>query len=354
MTTDATNPCGLDGIDFVELAGPDPDALHRLLLAFGCSRTMRHAARAIDLYQQHDLTFLLHRGDGAAARFAGLHGPSIPGMGWRVRDAAAALAAAVTRGAEAAAGDLASGGAAVPAVRGIGGSLLYLVDGRGEARWEALGFEPHPQPVRVRSAGFLAIDHLTNNVPRGELGRWADFYRRVFGFTDVRYFDIRGVQTGLMSFALRSPCGRFCIPINEGTEARSQINEYLDEYRGPGVQHLAFLTDDLLASLRALDGSGIQTLDIDDDYYATVFARVPGVVEDHGALRQRQVLVDGDERGYLLQIFTRNLIGPIFVELIQRRNHASFGEGNFGALFRSIERDQARRGYLAAARAVSE
>jgi 4-hydroxyphenylpyruvate dioxygenase len=345
-TIGPTNPCGLDGIDFVELAGPDPEALHRLLLGFGFSRTLHHPRRQIDVYQQHDITFLLHRGDGAAARFASEHGPCIPGMGWRVADAAAAAATAVARGAEALGGDLTVDGAPVPAVAGIGGSALYFIELRGEDRWRALGFERHRQRVRVKSAGFLAIDHLTNNVPRGAMGRWADFYKQVFGFTEVRYFDIRGVQTGLVSYALRSPCGRFCIPINEGTEARSQINEYLDEYRGPGVQHLAFLTDDLLASLEALDGSGIATLDIDADYYETVFDRVPNVREDHAALQRRQILIDGDDQGYLLQIFTHNLIGPIFIELIQRHNHLSFGEGNFGALFRSIERDQARRGYL--------
>jgi 4-hydroxyphenylpyruvate dioxygenase len=173
----------------------------------------------------------------------------------------------------------------------------------------------------------------------------------VFGFTQVRYFDIRGVRTGLTSFALRSPDGSFCIPINEGSDRAgdglSQIDEYLDEYGGPGIQHLAFLTDDLLGSLRRLEGSPIETLDIDDDYYATVFDRVPGVTEDRDELRRRNVLVDGDPDGYLLQIFTRNLIGPIFIEMIQRRNHRSFGEGNFGALFRSIERDQQRRGVFA-------
>ena len=340
------NPLGLDGIDFVELAGPDPDALDRLLLGFGFSRTQYHPRLAIDLYEQHDITFLVHRGDGAAARFARAHGPSIPGMGWRVSNAAEAAATALERGARPSDGDLRVDGRPLPALAGIGDSVLYLVDHRGPARWAALGFEPHPHQVRVESAGFLAIDHLTNNVPRGEMHRWGDFYKRVFGFTEVRYFDIRGMRTGLVSYALRSPCGRFCIPINEGTEAKSQINEYLEEYRGPGVQHVAFLTEDLLASLRRLDGTGIETLDIDDDYYETIFERVPGVTEDHAEIRRRQVLVDGDADGYLLQIFTHNLVGPIFVELIQRHNHLSFGEGNFGALFRSIERDQARRGYL--------
>jgi 4-hydroxyphenylpyruvate dioxygenase len=342
----------IEGIEFVELAGPEPDRLHRLLVAFGFSRTMRHATRGLDLYRQGDITFLLHRDDdGFAARFALAHGPCVPAMGWRVPDADAEAQIVAARGATVVDGDLARGSEVVPAVEGIGGSLVYLMDGwRSPHRWSRLGFEPHPRPVIVEGCGFRAIDHLTNNVPRGTLSRWADFYQRIFGFTEVRYFDIRGVRTGLTSFALRSPDGSFCIPINEGSagpgEALSQIDEYLEHYGGPGIQHLAFLTDDLLASLRRLEGTAIETLDIDDDYYAAVFDRVPGVVEDRDELRRRQVLVDGDAHGYLLQIFTRNLIGPIFIELIQRRNHLSFGEGNFGALFRSMERDQQRRGVI--------
>ena len=350
-----SNPCDLEGIDFIELAGHDPDRLHRLLVAFGFSRTMHHAAREIDLYEQGDMTFLLHRGDGGfAARFADDHGPCIPAMGWRVPDADAAAQIAAARGATIVDGDLARGSEVVPAVVGIGGSLVYLVDGwRHPQRWKRLGFERHPRPVIAASKGFRAIDHLTNNVPRGTLGRWVAFYKDIFGFSEVRYFDIRGVRTGLTSFALRSPCGTFSIPINEGTETESQIDEYLVQYRGPGIQHLAFLTDDILGSLRALDDTAIETLDIDDDYYASIFDRVPGVREDHDELRRRNVLVDGDAGGYLLQIFTRNLIGPIFIEIIQRQNHLSFGEGNFGALFRSIERDQQRRGVFEAAASAS-
>jgi 4-hydroxyphenylpyruvate dioxygenase len=229
---------------------------------------------------------------------------------------------------------------------------LYFVDGdESPSRWTSRGFVAHPSPVNVAEKGFLTIDHLTNNVEKGTMQKWASFYKDVFGFTEVRYFDIKGVKTALVSYALRSPDGSFCIPINEGTDKKSQINEYLEEYKGPGVQHLAFLTRDILASLRALEGSGIETLDIDSDYYRSVFDRVPNVKEDRKEIERLQVLVDGDEEGYLLQIFTKNLIGPIFVEIIQRENHLSFGEGNFGALFRSIERDQRKRGYLDDARA---
>jgi len=345
MSTE-TNPCGLRGLAFMILAAPDPEPLHRLLLAFGFSRTMRHRTRPLDLYEQGEIRIVIDRGTaGFNAKFAAAHGPCISAMGWRVDDAMQAAATAVHRGARRGQGDLRhQGGSFLFAVRGIGDSLIYFVDPHDS--WTSLGFAPLECPDRVPSKGFTRIDHLTNNVPRGELGHWGAFYRDVFGFTEVRYFDIRGVKTGLHSYALRSPCGTFCIPINEGSGTGSQIDEYLEQYKGPGIQHLAFLTDDILGSLRALEGTPLQFLDIDADYYGTVFERVPNVREDRAELARRNVLIDGDADGYLLQIFTTNLIGPIFIELIQRRNHLSFGEGNFGALFRSIERDQQRRGYL--------
>lgn len=349
MTTSKSNPLGLRGISWVELASPEPERLHALLLAFGFSRVAKHATRGMDAYRQGEMIFVLHRGSASvSAGFARVHGPSIPAMGWRCDEPVSALAMAVTRGAR----EVTSGvdmhdraGRPVGAIEGIGGSLLYLVEDLGpDAMLDALGFEPHDAPVLVQDKGFVSIDHLTNNVHKGTMARWAGFYREVFGFTEVRYFDVRGAKTGLTSFALRSPCGTFCIPINEASEAKSQINEFLDEYRGPGVQHLAFATRDILQSLRALEGSPIAFLDIEENYYAEVFDRVPNVREDRAELAARNVLIDGDDAGYLLQIFTRNLIGPIFIELIQRENHQAFGEGNFGALFRSIERDQARRG----------
>jgi 4-hydroxyphenylpyruvate dioxygenase len=344
MVPNASNPCGLLGIEFVEFASPAPERLDALFRAFGFSRVGRHASRAVDHYRQHAIHFLLDRDAGSfAQRFGALHGPSISAMGWRVQDAAAALVEAVQRGARPYEGPPAYGGA--PAVYGIGDSLIHLVEAGDPPAWLA-AFRPHDDPTLVADKGFLAIDHLTNNVRQGTMQQWASFYRDVFGFTEVRYFDIRGVKTGLTSYALRSPDGSFCIPINEGSEERSQIEEYLREYNGPGIQHLAFLTRDLLDSLDRLEGSGIETLDIDPSYYDTVFDRVPRVTEDRGRIRRHKVLVDGDEDGYLLQIFTKNLIGPIFIELIQRKNHLSFGEGNFGALFRSIERDQERRGAL--------
>lgn len=341
------NPLGLRGVAFVAWASPDAAALDALFTGFGFSRAAQHRELAVDLYTQHDILFLLDRQPGGQAlAFAAEHGPSIPALGWWVDDAAAALAEATARGARPFTGNGTLPG--VPAIYGIGDSLIYLVEGHGTgaaAPWRA-SFVPHPAPRQVADKGFRVIDHLTNNVPSGGLAPWSAFYKDVFGFTEVRYFDIKGEKTGLVSFALRSPDGSFCIPINEGNEAKSQIEEYLREYKGPGVQHLAFLSDDLLGSLDALEGSGIATLDIDAEYYDTVYERVPGVVEDRDRIRAHQVLIDGDDDGYLLQVFTKNLVGPIFIEMIQRRNHLSFGEGNFGALFRSIERDQERRGVL--------
>lgn len=344
MNTHPHNPTGLKGIRFVEWSAPadsdiDYDAM---FMAFGFSRLAHLPDADVTLYQQGDIVFLVNlEEDSFAADFAEKHGPSIPGMGWYVDDAHAAFEAAVARGARPFEGETPYD---APAIYGIGDSLIHFVDdGLNDV---LVDFVVHSQPIEVRNKGFHTLDHLTNNVQTGTMERWQRFYKDVFGFTEVRTFDIRGEKTGLTSYALRSPDGSFCIPINEGSESKSQIEEYLREYDGAGIQHLAFLTDDLLGSLDALSDSGIDTLDIDDEYYSTVFERVPNVSEDHSRIRDHRALVDGDEEGYLLQIFTKNLVGPIFIEMIQRKDHHSFGEGNFGALFRSIERDQERRGVL--------
>lgn len=344
------NPLGLDGIEFVEFSSRSPAALRALFRDFGFSRTMRHRAHSVELYEQHDIHFMINFDPQTVGTgFADTHGPSISAMGWRVKDAKKALKLAVARGAKPCpqVDYYDSKGKPLPAIYGIGDSLIYFIEGyKRKGLYERIGFVAHPNPEIVPSKGFVAIDHLTNNVYKGTMQKWADFYKKVFNFSEVRYFDIRGAKTGLTSYALRSPCGKFCIPINEADEKKSQINEYLEEYKGPGIQHLAFLTKDILASLDALAGTGIQTLDIESDYYETVFERVPGVTEDRRRIQEHNVLVDGDEKGYLLQLFTKNVVGPIFIEIIQRKNHHSFGEGNFGALFKSIERDQMRRGVL--------
>ena len=347
FTVSENNPCGLDGLDFVEFVSNEPQKLDALFKGFGFSKVMRHESKPVDLYQQGDITFLVNREPKSfAAQFGKLHGPSIAAMGWRAKDAKKAHDVAVVRGARSRPeGDYLRHGKPLPAIFGIGDSLIYFVDAFEKAdSWTSRGFVALEKPERVAEKGFTALDHLTNNVEKGTMGQWATFYKQVFGFEEVRYFDIRGAKTGLTSYALRSPCGRFCIPINEADEKKSQINEYLEEYKGPGIQHLAFITHDILGSLKMLEGSPIEMLDMDDAYYAEAFQRVPQVTEDRAEIRKRNVLLDGDEKGYLLQIFTKNLIGPIFIEIIQRKNHASFGEGNFGALFRSIERDQEKRG----------
>lgn len=348
-TMETINYLNLRGIEFTEFSAQDPQEMHELFLAFGFSRLMRHESKSIDLYQQNQITFLLNSEKSSfGAEFYKEHGPCVSSMGWRVDDADFALSTAVKRGATPSRElDYKLKGEEIPTILGIGDSNIYFVDQyNNETFYEDLGFKKLDKPDLVENLGFEFIDHLTNNVQQGTMKKWSEFYKNIFGFTEVRYFDIRGSKTGLTSYALRSPDGSFCIPINEATESKSQINEYLEEYRGPGVQHIALHSSDIIKSVSNLNSTGIETLDIDEEYYSEVFDRVPNVSEDHKKLQELQILIDGDKEGYLLQIFTKNIIGPIFFEIIQRKNHLSFGEGNFGALFRSIERDQEKRGYL--------
>lgn len=341
MTT--TNPLQLQGISFVEFSTQSPKNLQDLFHAFGFNRTARDPKKSIELYQQGQIQlFLNSQPHSFGDHFQKLHGPSISAMGWKFKDAKIAFTAALDRGARPfVEGDYRDvDGKTIPAIYGIGDSLIYFID-----ETTKLALEPVSGP-RIEEKGFYFIDHLTNNVPKGQMKTWANFYKDIFGFTEVRYFDIKGQKTGLTSFALRSPDGSFCIPINEANEAKSQINEFLVEYNGPGVQHLAFLTKDLIASMEALQGTSIKTLDIAPAYYLEAFKRAPTLKEDPKRIQDLNILVDGDEDGYLLQIFTQKVVGPIFIELIQRENHHSFGEGNFQALFDSIERDQMKRGVL--------
>ncbi|MCF6224876.1 MAG: 4-hydroxyphenylpyruvate dioxygenase [Xanthomonadales bacterium] len=344
---DASNPLGLRGIEFTEFATPDSDFMEQVFLAFGFSKLKECNGKDIVYFNQNDIHFLVnHEKEGFSADFARRHGPAICSMGWRVDNAENAREIAILNGARGA--DPSTTDLPYPAIYGIGDSLIYFIDiFADKGSIYVNDFTDLEQPIIAADKGFLAIDHLTNNVRKGTMHEWADFYKKVFGFTEVRYFDIRGKETALISYALRSPDGSFCIPINEGKgDDRNQIDEYLREYDGPGVQHLAFLTNDIIASLDGIDRNVIDTLDISDDYYEKVFDRVPNVKEDHQKIQDHQVLVDGDENSYLLQIFTRNLFGPIFIEIIQRENNLGFGEGNFQALFESIERDQRKRGVL--------
>jgi 4-hydroxyphenylpyruvate dioxygenase len=240
---------------------------------------------------------------------------------------------------------------AIPAIEGIGDSAIYLVDRYGERSIYDVDFVPVTgAPEQAPGVGLTYIDHLTHNVERGRMDAWADFYARIFAFREIRYFDIRGKQTGLHSRAMCSPCGKIRIPINESTDDKSQIAEYLRAYRGEGIQHLALGCADIYAAVEALRARGVRLLDTPDSYYELVDQRVPGHGEDLSRLRADRILIDGTtaggERRLLLQIFTEAVIGPIFFELIQRKGDEGFGQGNFQALFEAMELDQARRGVL--------
>lgn len=353
------NPLGLKGIEFIQFTTHEPEYVDRVLKGFGFSKLMKHREKNLFYYRQNDIHVLVNHGEtGFERAFAEQHGTSICAMGWRVENAETAYSEAVRLGASPfEPGKIGDCDLSLPRIYGIGDSVIYFVGTDQSVKLDpgnpsqssflqSEGFVPLASPEIVPDKGFLVVDHLTNNVYKNTMAYWANFYKQIFGFNEVRYFDIKGQKTGLTSFALRSPDGSFSIPINEGNESKSQIEEYLREYRGAGVQHLAFLTADLLDSVEKLQGTGIETLDISENYYNEVFERVPNVTEDRARIQRLQILVDGDEEGYLLQIFTKNLFGPIFIEMIQRKNHHAFGEGNFKALFESIERDQERRGVL--------
>ena len=252
------NPLGLQGIDFVEFSSPDPGNLDEIFTALGFSLLKQHNDKSIDYYRQNDIHFFVNREDeGFAADFRDEHGPSICSMGFRVEDASAAFDTAVSRGAKPVEDDVAKD-LDLPAIWGIGDSLVYFVDQWGE-KDSFIGerFDEHDHPTDVESKGFRSIDHLTNNVYQGTKQKWADFYKDVFGFREIRFFDIKGKKTGLTSYALASPCGTFSLPINESSDEKSQIEEYLNDYNGPGIQHLALATHDLLDSLDAMEGGPI-------------------------------------------------------------------------------------------------
>lgn len=342
------NPLKMRGIEFTEFVSSENEFMDKVFLEFGFSKLKKHAEKEILYYNQNNIHFLLnYEKRGFSNEFSKKHGPAICSMGWRVENAEFALEEAVKRGAKPV--DKFKKDLPYPAIYGIGDSLIYFIEkfeGSGSI-WET-DFIEIDCPIKVESKGFVEIDHLTNNVYKGTMEKWATFYKEVFGFKEVRYFDIKGKKTALISYALQSPDGSFCIPINEGKDDNNnQIDEYLDEYNGPGVQHLAFRTNDLVNSCDLLNNTHIDTLDINDDYYDSIFDRVPWVKEDKDKIKQHQILVDSHEKDtYLLQIFTKNLFGPIFIELIQREGDDGFGEGNFQALFDSIERDQIRRGVI--------
>ncbi|QYF94963.1 4-hydroxyphenylpyruvate dioxygenase [Massilia sp. PAMC28688] len=359
------NPMGTDGFEFVEYAAPDPKALGALFEQLGFVAIARHRHKDVTLYRQGDINFIINaEPDSFAQRFARTHGPSVCAIAIRVKDAAFAYKRALDMGAWGFDNRTGPMELNIPAIKGVGDSLVYLVDRwRGkdaDAQSGAIGdisiydvdFVAIPgAQVNPVGNGLTYIDHLTNNVHRGRMKELAAFYENLFNFREVRYFDIEGKLTGLKSKAMTSPCGKIRIPINESSDDKSQIAEYLDQYHGEGIQHIALGTDDIYSTIAKLRDSGIIFQDTIETYYELVNRRLPGHGENLEELRRLRILIDGhsseDKRELLLQIFTQTVIGPIFFEIIQRKGDQGFGEGNFRALFESIELDQIKRGVLA-------
>jgi 4-hydroxyphenylpyruvate dioxygenase len=348
------NPAGTDGFEFVEFAHPEPGKLSELFTKMGFTAVAKHKSKQITLWRQGTINYLVNgEPDSFAARFVGEHGPCAPAMAWRVVDARHALDHAVAHGATEYTGTDKSLDA--PAIVGIGGSLLYFIDRPGEGQspydgeFDWLGARD-PQPEGV---GFYYLDHLTHNVYRGNMDTWWHFYRDLFGFTQIHFFDIEGRMTGLVSRAITSPCGKIRIPLNESSDEQSQIEEFLYEYNGEGIQHIAVGSDDIYRGTDGLSANGVEFMAGPPDvYYEQSKARVQGHEEPLERMKQHGILIDGEgvvgggRTRILLQIFSQTEIGPIFFEFIQRKGDEGFGEGNFRALFESIEEDQIRRGVL--------
>lgn len=348
MAETVANPIGLNGADFIEFSG-DQEKMETTFKRMAFKEVSSVPGKKIKLFRQGRVNFILNNEPGTfAVEFAKAHGPCASATGFKVHDAQKAFTTAVERGAKPYTGsDAQKGACPFPAVYGIGDSLIYFMDDKNLMKLYTEVFKIAPQDIAPEGVGLLEIDHFTNNVPKGEMDKWCDFYTKIFGFRETRYFDIRGKKTGLLSKVMRSPCGKFSVPINEPAENKSQIQEYLDEYKGSGIQHIAMTTTDIVKTLESMKTSQVEFLTPPPHtYYEMLNDRVPGVTEDIARLEKNAILVDGDEEGYLLQIFTKNMIGPIFYELIQRKNHSGFGDGNFQALFDAMERDQQERGVL--------
>ena len=358
------NPMGTDGFEFIEYAAPDPKALGALFQQMGFSAIARHRHKDVTLYRQGEINFIINgEQDSFAQRFARQHGPSICAIAFRVKDAAAAYRRALELGAWGFDNRTGPMELNIPAIKGIGDSLIYFVD-----RWRGKEQDIAPGAVgdiSIYDVDFVAIpgaqakpvghgltyiDHLTHNVHRGRMKEWAEFYENLFNFREVRYFDIEGKLTGLKSKAMTSPCGKVRIPINESSDDKSQIAEYLDLYHGEGIQHIALGSDNIYATVQAMRDAAVVFQDTIGTYYELVERRLPDHGEPLAELKRLRILIDGTsdatQRELLLQIFTQTVIGPIFFEIIQRKGDQGFGEGNFRALFESIELDQIKRGVL--------
>lgn len=346
------NPMGTDGFEFVEYTAPDVNALHALFERMGFRAVGKHRSKAVTLYRQGGISFIVNaEPDSHGSRFAKAHGPSACAMAFRVKDAAKALARALELGAKPFASHVGPMELNIPAIEGIGGSMIYLVDRYGAHSIYDVDFllSDPATGFAHEGVGLFGIDHITHNVFRGNMEKWTGFYERLFNFREIRYFDIEGKMTGLKSRAMTSPCGKIRIPINESSDDKSQIEEFLDLYHGEGIQHIALSTNAIYAAVEALRARGIAFQDTPDTYYDRINNRVKGHGEDVERLKRDRILLDGapaEDQGLLLQIFTQNAIGPIFFEIIQRKGNEGFGEGNFRALFESIEADQIKRGVL--------
>lgn len=350
---DADNPLGVDGFEFVEFTGPEPQAMVERLELMGFVQTHVNPANEVVRLKQGDISLLVNRASaGQAGEFAREHGPSANGMAFRVADAKVAFEGAVARGArraEAHAGG-ALGGDYPYVLLGIGGSLLYLVERYGEAGslydgWNEI--EGWQEAERKNGVGLYCLDHLTHNVRRGQMRAWSGFYGGVFNFREQKYFDIKGKATGLFSQAMIAPDRAIRIPLNESQDDNSQIEEFLRRYNGEGIQHIALATDDIFETVEELRRRGIAFQDTIETYFELIDRRLPNHGEDVERMRKNRILIDGsDQDGILLQIFTQDTFGPIFFEIIQRKGNQAFGEGNFQALFDSIELDQIRRGVI--------
>ena len=352
-TAPIANPMGTDGFEFIEYTAPNPELLGSLFEQLGFTLVARHRSKDVALYRQGRVNFIVNREpDSFAQSFARVHGPSACAFAIRVKNAAKAWQRAIDLGAKPHHGPVGPMELNIPAIKGIGDSLIYLVDrypgNGGNLTIYDVDFVPvEGVPQHPAGAGLLEVDHLTHNVYAGRMDVWAGFYEKLFNFREIRYFDIKGKKTGLTSRALTSPCGKIRIPINEPSDRKSQIQEYLDAYHGEGIQHIALSTADIFATVEGLRGRDVRFLDTPDTYYERVDERVPNHGEDLARLQANRILIDGsDEDGLLLQIFTQDTFGPIFFEIIQRKGNQAFGEGNFQALFDSIELDQIRRGVI--------
>ena len=349
------NPMGLCGFEFVEFASPQAQVIEPLLEQMGFSLVARHRSKDVLLYRQGDINFIVNREPKSQADyFAAEHGPSACGLAFRVKDSHVAYERALSLGAQPVEIPTGPMELRLPAIKGIGGAPLYLIDRFEDGKsiydidFEFIdGVDRHP-----KGHGFKVIDHLTHNVYKGRMAFWGAFYERIFNFREIRYFDIKGEYTGLTSRAMTAPDGLIRIPLNEESGRNSgQIEEFLMKYNGEGIQHIALLTDDLLASVDALQMAGVPLMTAPNDiYYEMLEERLPGHGEPVGELQSRGILLDGStgkgEKRLLLQIFSETLLGPVFFEFIQRKADEGFGEGNFKALFESMERDQVRRGVL--------